>query len=74
MLADARRSATGGIDFGMGPNDDVQYIRNAKPVAPFRLTENALTGESPRSSPSLADNLVGDALGTERTVGAVRAA
>jgi len=74
MRADTRRPATGGIDFGMGPNDDVQYIRNVQPVVPFRLTENALTGEPPRSSPSLADNLIGDALGTERTVGAGHAA
>ena len=58
----------------MEPNDESNTSRNVQPVVPFRLTENALTGEPPRSSPSLADNLIGDALGTERTVGAGHAA
>jgi hypothetical protein len=28
------------INFGVGPNDDVQYILNIQPVIPFRLTED----------------------------------
>lgn len=28
------------VNFGVGPNDDVQYILNVQPVIPFRLTEN----------------------------------
>jgi hypothetical protein len=28
------------INFGVGPNDDVQYILNVQPVIPFRLTED----------------------------------
>src|SRR5688572_18636032 len=28
------------VNFGVGPNDDVQYILNIQPVIPFRLTED----------------------------------
>jgi hypothetical protein len=28
------------INFGVGPDDDVQYILNIQPVIPFRLTED----------------------------------